>query len=481
MSTTTPDAPVREVRVVWRGKQSEALRDDTLYLDLEGAIRSSKTTIGLWKVVNSCLANPGIRWLVCRWTDDALKATVKPVLMLILQQAGLQTVWHADEQRLELPNGAWIYLRGLRSSEDTNRFGRFRGLTLAGVFADQAEEIPKDIYLELKGRLSQVGQPKQMILAANPPSTDHWLASEFPEDQSHANHKLIRLTLYDNAHNLDPEYISQLEADYPLGHPLRRRLIDGQRGLSVVGEPVYAGYFQRPLHVVEDLACHPEAALYEGWDFGHGHPCVVWAQFLPIGALHVLGGVMGAAMFIEDFCPIALQYRAQWFPNLLEVRSTGDPAGESFSPHGVATSAFDVLAKRGVRLQSVPSANRVERRDVAIQSIAGYMRRLTGAEGAAFKVAPRFVVVTARGSQSTPVLVDGFEAGYVWDSKSTASTSHPNTRRPLKDGFYDHGQNGLEYVMLAFGPTVSQKKTAVDPVVERRYVDPVSMRNAWMA
>jgi hypothetical protein len=69
---------------------------------------------------------------------------------------------------------------------------------------------------------------------------------------------------------------------------LRRRLIDGQRGLSVVGEPVYSGYFQRPLHVVEDLACHPEAALYEGWDFGPGHPCVVWAQFLPVGALHVL-------------------------------------------------------------------------------------------------------------------------------------------------------------------------------------------------
>jgi hypothetical protein len=81
------------------------------------------------------------------------------------------------------------------------------------------------------------------------------------------------------------------------------------------------------------------------------------------------------------------------------------------------------------------------------------MRRLTGT-GPAFGVAPRFVVVTARGSQSTPVLVDGFEAGYVWDSKSTASTSNPNTRRPLKDGYYDHAQNRLEYILLAFGPNV---------------------------
>ena len=58
----------------------------------------------------------------------------------------------------------------------------------------------------------------------------------------------------------------------------------------------------------------------------------------------------------------------------------------------------------------------------------------------------------------TPVLVDGFEAGYVWDTQSTTSTSNPNTRRPLKDGFYDHGQNCLEYILLAYGPTVAEKK-----------------------
>jgi len=166
---------------------------------------------------------------------------------------------------------------------------------------------------------------------------------------------------------------------------------------------------------------------------------VVWAQFLPQGALHVLGGVLGVSMFIEDFCPIALQYRAQWFPVPLEVKSTGDPAGQSFSPHGVATSAIDVLKKHGVGVQTTPSANRVDRRDVAIQSIAGYMRRLT-ATGAAFAVAPRFVVVAGTGTSSPSVLVDGFEAGYVWAESQATGSSTPNTRRPLKDGYYDHAQ-----------------------------------------
>ena len=285
--------------------------------------------------------------------------------------------------------------------------------------------------------------------------------------------------MYDNRNTLGDEYIADLEAAYPPGTVLRRRFIEGLRGLSVVGEPVYAGYFQRPLHVEENLACNPEVPLLEGWDFGHGHPCVVWVQFLPWGALHVLGGVMGGSMFIEEFCPIALQYRAQWFPRILEVKSTGDPAGESFSPHGVATSAVDVLRKNGVVVRLVPSANRVDRRDVAIQSIApGYMRRITP-QGPAFKVAPRFIVVIKRGTTSTPVLVDGFEAGYVWDTKSTATTSNPNTRRPLKDGFYDHSQNGCEYVMLAFGPASGVKTKAPEDLPTLTYCGPSDL--AWVA
>jgi len=151
----------------------------------------------------------------------------------------------------------------------------------------------------------------------------------------------------------------------------------------------------------------------------------------------MLGGVIvacsGASMFIEDFCPVALQYRAHWFPNVLEVRSTGDPAGQAFSPHGVATSGADVLRKHGVKLQFFAMAKRVDRRDMAIQTVAGYMRRLTP-QGPAFRIASRFAVVTKRGSATTPVLVDGFEAGYVWDAKSTTGTTNPNTRRPLKDG-----------------------------------------------
>jgi hypothetical protein len=104
------------------------------------------------------------------------------------------------------------------------------------------------------------------------------------------------------------------------------------------------------------------------------------------------------------------------------------------------------------------------------------MRRLTP-QGPGFKIAPRFVIVTKRGTTETPVLVDGFEAGYVWDTKSTASTANPNTRRPLKDGFYDHAQNAAEYIVLAFGPAAGVK-------TKPRVLDPSPIyfgRDGWMA
>jgi hypothetical protein len=434
------------------------------YVDFEGAVRAGKTTPAVLKVLNSCIEHPGIQWLIARWTQDSTDAQLKARFRELCPAHAL-TGWNAQEQYFEIRTGnqpSRIYVRGLKASEDSARYSKFAGLTLAGVYVDQPEEIPYDFYTTLKARLSQPGYPHQMLLTPNPPHHDHWLAKEFPEDNTHADHRYIRTTVYDNRAALGEAYIQALEAAYPAGTVLRRRFIEGLRGLSVVGDPVYGGYFQRLLHA-RQVEMHPAAPLFEGWDFGHGHPCVVWAQFLPQGALHVLGGVMGVSMFIEDFCPIALQYRAQWFPRSMEVKSTGDPAGQSFSPHGVATSAIDVLKKYGVQAQTRPAANRVDQRDVAIQSIAGYMRRLT-ATGVAFAVAPRFVVVTGTGTSSPSVLVDGFEAGYVWAESQATGSSTPNTRRPLKDGYYDHAQNCLEYIVLAFGPMAERKpKRAMYP------------------
>jgi len=235
------------------------------------------------------------------------------------------------------------------------------------------------------------------------------------------------------------------------GTAQHRRLVEGRRGLAAAGDPVYRGYFLRSAHAQAGVEMDGQVALCEAWDFGHHHPCVVWAQFLPWGELRVLGGVQGQDMFLPDFIPVALRYRAAWCPDPLEVRATCDPAGEAVSNQGVPQRAVDVLREYGVFAKAVPAANHPEKRAWAIQQMAGAMRRRTHV-GEAFRINPRFVLVGAGiGARQTELLVDAFEAGYVWDDRAIASTASPNTRRPKKDGYYDHGMNGCEYIVLAFG------------------------------
>lgn len=444
-----------EVRMVWRGKQSDALLDATRYLDLEGAIRSSKTTIGLWKVLNACLEHPGMRWLVARWIDDDVNALLKPLLRLMFEIIGLKTEWYAEEHRFELPNGSWIYLRGLRPSENTSRFSKFRGMTLAGVLVDQAEEIPEDFYLELKGRLSQTGYPHQMILTPNPPGEDHWIAKEFPDTESGAptkpQHRYIRLSLYDNAHNLPDGYVAQLEQDYPVGHPMRRRLIEGKRGLNVQGKPVYAGYFDRERHS-RPVSLVPDVPLIECIDFGHHHPMVLWMQFLPWGAMHWLGGVMGESLYIEDFAPLINQYRAEWFGGYELVHACCDPAGSHENSQGTRKNGVMVLRENDISPKWVANSNAPDVRDYAVQTIAGYMRRRT-MRGEAFQIDPtRWRIVSSREAKYSSFVVDALEAGYVFDDRARRTAGGKSIIVPLKDGYYEHSMNAAEYGVLNYGP-----------------------------
>jgi len=459
-----PFRPVVDISPV----QAQALESTARYLDCEGAIRSGKSFIGCHKVLR-WIAKPGAHVLVCRWSESDLDAQLKPMWRDIAKQMGLVLKWHADEQYDEVvQTGSRVYLRGLKASENTSRYAKIRGLTLSAVYIDQPEEVPFDVYQELMGRLSQPGYPHQLLLTPNPPSEGHWLAKEFPEDttQQKPDHEYIRFVLRDNAPHLGLDTVLAIEAAYPEGTAQRRRLIDGRRGLSAHGDPVYRGYFLRGVHV-QSVEMDPQVALLEAWDYGHSHPAVLWAQLLPWGECRILGGVMGQDMFLPDFAPLALKYRAEWFPHALMVQSTGDPAGEQASNQGAPRRAVDMLREFGVYPQPCLGANHPDRRDAAIQAMAGYMRRRT-ARGEAFTINPRCMLVSAERQVQTEVVVDGLEAGYVWDERAIINSMSPSTRRPKKDGWYDHLMNCAEYVQLAFG--VPQSTTMAVSKAERQVI-----------
>jgi hypothetical protein len=414
------------------------------YVDYEGAVRAGKTTAPASKACDYAIEYPGIHMGAARWKDTDLWAQVVPAWRDMVRRYGLQTQWHPDEQYDEiLPYGSRMYLRALHTSELGSRYSKLAGLTLAVLWIDQPEEVPEDVIdAYVPARLSQPNYPHEVWLTPNPvDETDHWLARWFSTDASKRkpHHHLIQTSLYDNVAGVGEQYIRDMEAKYPAGHPLRRRFIDGRRGLSVVGTPVYGGDFNRHLHVDDSIRFDPNLPLIEAWDFGHHHPAVLWSQFQR-GSWHVLGEVMGHDQFIEEFAPWVVQQRAALFPELQELWACCDPAGARLDSQGINNTAVTVLNAHQIFPRWVDGSNSPTYRDAAIQKIAASLGKLQGGLPMV-RVHPR-----------CRVFIDGLEAGYIWDERSIANSVSPNTRRPRKDGTYDHLQNCAEYTWLNYGP-----------------------------
>lgn len=456
----------REMRMVWHGPVGRFLLDETRCIDLEGAFRAGKTVAALWKVITSCLNHPEIHWLICRFSADDTDSKLRPVWRSICQQAGQRPQWHPDARYDEFSNGSRVYVLGLKAADANARYAKLRGLTLAGVYVDQAEELPYDVYLELLGRLSQGGQPHQCLLTPNPPEEGHWLALEFPEDNHIRHHAYYRVSVYDNQHNLPAEAIENLVSAYPSGHAKHRPAVLGMRGLNVIGLPVYGALnphepetaaFQRIRHE-RPVPLDPNLTLVQCIDYGKRHPCAVWLQYTPWAELRILGGVLGQDLYLDEFLPIMQQYRSRWFPDALDVATCCDPAGSHDSSQGMRQNGVSLLREAGISPIYRQDSNSPDVRLAMVDRIAAYMRRRS-ARGEAFGVDnARWMRVSASAAMPHRFVADGFEAGYVWD-EHLISVGHKQVRRPKKDGWYEHGMNCLEYGEHNFGgqqPTLEQ-------------------------
>lgn len=451
-----------------RGALWDFVTDETTrHVDLEGAIRSGKTTACLWKVIHSLTQHDGIQWLLCRYSDAETRTKLRPRFAELCVEAGIVPAWNAQEMAYDFANGSRAYVFGLKTQDQVTRYAKLRGMTLAGVYVDQAEELPQDVYDELRGRLSQSGMPHQLILSPNPPSEDHWISREFPTTNQHRNNAYYRVSLYDNAHNLDPETVRGLEEAYPVGHVKHGPMLLGIRGVNVQGLPVYGpldarqpetAAFQRARHE-RPLTMDPTLPLLEAIDFGKHHPCVIWGQFTSYGDLHVLGGILGQDLYLKDFIKILQTYRARWFgEGRLELWTCCDPAGSHENSQGVQENGVSILRDAGIPVRYKSDSNTPSVRLSMIERIAGHMRERSP-KGESFGVDPsRWVRISATQTVHHTFLADGCQAGYVWDAH-TISVGNKEIRRPKKDGWYEHGQNCLEYLEHNFGgvqPTLEQ-------------------------
>lgn len=429
--------------MVWRGKQASIMADtETREIDIEGAIRAGKTTVCLWKEHEFARKYPGIAIILARWTEDAAHGLIRPLWNSICNQAGDKQSWNSMESCYDWPNGSRIYVLGLKSQDVTLRYSKFRGKTVARVYVDQAEELPRDVYLELAGRLSQPGYPHQITISPQAIEDTHWIAQEFPSNNPNSGRMYYPLSIYDNAHNLDASVIPALERLYPPSHPKHRTLIQGVRGMNVTGDPVYKGAFVRAIHEAP-ASYDPKLPLEMALDFGKHHPCVVFRQVSALGQVRFLGGILGQQLYLSDFLDLVIRYRSQWFPDPCEIRECCDPAGAADTSHGTH-GAIKTLREHGINPKWQGDSNSPSVRLTMIERMAAQMRKRMADRQEGFVVAKndQWLRISEQSTMIDRFLADGFEAGYVWD-EHMVSVNNKQVRKPKKDGWYEHGMNCL--------------------------------------
>lgn len=444
----------------WNRPQSQfitahaSIGGPTQYIDFEGAVRAGKSTPCAAKLARYAVQFPGIHMAAARWTQDAIDAQIKPLWRAMAQQRGLRLDWHGDEQYDEIVGtGSRVYLRGLHASEDTQRYSKLAGLTLAVLWIDQPEEISNDdedvVLAYVPARLSQVGYPHEVWFTPNPVGNDHWVAQWFPLEHPKPHHTYIHTSIYDNRHVLGDEYIADMEAKHPEGTAFRLRFVDGKRGLGMAGKPVYAGYFNRTMRAAgQSLPWHVRPVtfdrrfpIYEGWDFGYSHPAVLWTQSVE-GQWRILGEYLGSNQGVDDFADAAVELRSRLFPGAFRFESVCDPAGFARGA-GLQGTVADLFTQRGVYFadyETVKGYNHPATEFGAIQTTMKLLRQTVGTQ-------PALVI-----DRSCTNFALGMEAGYIWSDRQYASTlGSVKTPDKKRDTEYNHLQDCWLYTLLRFG------------------------------
>lgn len=223
----------------FQGKHAAFIADETPEIEVEGCQSTGKTIAALWKELQKLKIFPGIWTFITRWVEDDVHTLLRPEFERLARIDKFDLNWNSREKAYECPNGSRCFAFGLRTTEidPIRRYGKIRGLPISRACVDQAEQLPPDFAVELRRRLRPdieartkgIVFPFQLTFVANVVQNSHWLARQFPENNSVENRRYYSLGLSDNAHNLPPELIKQAMIDCPPTDPRYRELILGRR------------------------------------------------------------------------------------------------------------------------------------------------------------------------------------------------------------------------------------------------------------
>lgn len=223
----------------------QVLAGDATHLMLFGGSRSGKTFLLTRNVIMRALKAPNSRHAIFRFRLNHVRASIVGDTFPKVMRVAFPGVAY-DIQKTDLiatlPNGSQIVFGGV---DDKERTEKLLGLEFATVYFNECSQIPVSSVDMVLTRLAQKAesviqgrQPQPLKLRAyydcNPPSKAHWTYRRFvqrvdldtkrslPNPEDYAT---FSINPVDNAQNLSPEYLAQLEA---LPARMRARFLEGK-------------------------------------------------------------------------------------------------------------------------------------------------------------------------------------------------------------------------------------------------------------
>ena len=223
----------------------QVLAGDATHLMLFGGSRSGKTFLLTRNVVMRALKAPNSRHAIFRFRLNHVRASIVGDTFPKVMRVAFPGVAY-DIQKTDLiatlPNGSQIVFGGV---DDKERTEKLLGLEFATVYFNECSQIPVSSVDMVLTRLAQKAesviqgrQPQPLKLRAyydcNPPSKAHWTYRRFVQKQeldtkrelpNPQDYATFSINPVDNAQNLSPEYLAQLEA---LPARMRARFLEGK-------------------------------------------------------------------------------------------------------------------------------------------------------------------------------------------------------------------------------------------------------------
>ena len=418
-------------------------------LYLKGGVGSGKTRGMLAPVCEMLFECPDLRALWGRQDFKDLKLSAMDTFFAVLptevvleksEQYHWYDIWTGKNKKTGKSNKpSRIYFNGLK---DISGLG---SQEFAVIVITEAHETTENSYRALKRRCRQAGFPVMILMESEPPNESHWLerVTNPVMDEYDPDITMRELSTYENWKNLPIAYRESLES---MPKSWQRKYLYGKAGFIPDGRPFYEG-FREEIHA-GNFTYNPSKLLTGSWDFGFHHPAFTVHQLDDMGRWYVLAELVGSEITIDKFCDQVQALINTMFPDAVRWSHVGDPACRQTNDKSEKTS-WQICRDKGFNLMCRQSTYRARK-----EIIDGKLSKMINGK-------PMMLV-----DLSCRVSIDGFLGGYHYPERKPGHAITADDEIPVKDGFYEHSMNTIEYFAINTFKVIERKKSEED---EHRY------------